>query len=102
MPAFTTIFAGISALSGLKGVNDAKKAQKQQATANAKQDQDAKTIALEAGKLEAQDQGGAAADISLGTSKEDDDLLKKNSTGKGRSGTPIGGLKGSATNIGGL
>tara|TARA_R110002072_G_scaffold108174_6_gene234984 strand:- start:2121 stop:2435 length:315 start_codon:yes stop_codon:yes gene_type:complete len=104
MPAFTTIFAGISALAGLKGVSDAKSAAKRQSAANAKQSRDAKTTALEAGKLESQDQGKEATDISLGTSKSRDELLKKNALAKksGSAGTSVGGLKGKATNIGGL
>jgi hypothetical protein len=103
MPAFTTIFAGISALAGVQGVSDAKSAQKQQAAANKKQAADAKTLQLEAGKLESQDQGLGAADITLGTSKSDDDLLKKNALSKkSGAGNSVGGLSGSATNIGGL
>tara|TARA_B110000037_G_scaffold1619_3_gene1876 strand:- start:10476 stop:10790 length:315 start_codon:yes stop_codon:yes gene_type:complete len=104
MPAFTTIFAGISALAGAKGVRDAKKSQKRQAAANAKQNRDAKTTALEAGKLESQDADAGVADISLGTSKAYDELLKKNALAKksGSAGTSVGGLKGKATNIGGL
>ena len=102
MPAFTTIFAGISALSGAKGVADAKSAAKAQSAANAKQARDAKTLALEAGSLEAQDKGVGAADVVLGTNKKVDELLKADPTSKKKKGTPIGGLKGSPTNIGGL
>lgn len=104
MAAFTTIFAGISALAGLQSTAHAKKAQKRQSAANAKQAADAKTAALEAGKLESQDQGKEAVDISLGTNSDKDDLLKKDAlySKNKKVGSSIGGLKGSATNIGGL
>ena len=101
MAAFTTIFAGISALAGLKGVSDAKSAKRKQAAANKKQ----QTTAQEAAALGAQAQDQAGADIALGTSKASDKLLKDDSTSKlrtGPSGQPIGGLSGRTTNIGGL
>jgi hypothetical protein len=103
MPAFTTIFAGISALAGVKGVSDAKSAAKRQAAANAKQSAAAKTAALEAGKLESQDQGKEAVEISLGTNSAKDELLKDDALySKKKTGSSVGGLKGRATNIGGL
>ena len=99
MPAFTSIMLGISALSGVAGVSNAKKAANQQAAAQKKQ----LTAAQEAASLEAQDPQAAGADVVLGTGSAADKLLKKDSTAKVKSAgaSGVAGLSG-ASNIGGL
>ena len=103
MPAFTSILLGVSALSGVAGVSNAKKQADRQAAAQDRQSKAARTAAQEAASLESQDQGGQTADVVLGTATDADKLLKKNSTGKTRvaGASGVAGLSG-ASNIGGL
>ena len=102
MPAITTYLAAASLGSGLKANLDAKKAEKRQAAAQAKQAAEVATINKEKSLLEAQDTAQLGADVVIGTNKASDKLLKEKSTRKIGKGVKVGGLSTSASSIGGL
>lgn len=102
MPAFTTIFAGLSALGGLAGVSNAQKTANEQKKRLAAQNTAAKEAAAQGAQV-----AGPDAEFVLGTEDAplagkaaSDDLLKKALSKTGA--TKVGGIKGSPTKIGGL
>lgn len=101
MTAFTSIMAGLSALSGAVGVADAREAKDEQKERNRAQ----LTKANQLSALEAQVRG-VDAEVILGAANPSDallaaeDLLKKKSSVKSK--RPGGLAAASATNIGGL
>jgi hypothetical protein len=97
MVAFSSIIMGISALSGIKANQDAKKAARQQADAQRQQ----ATTARERAALEAQGRSTERTDVVLGSM--DSTAGTAAAAGKPKKiGTPVGGILGSGTNIGGL
>ncbi len=101
MTAFTSIMAGLSALSGAVGVADAREAKDDQKERNQAQ----LTKANQLSALEAQARG-VDAEVVLGAVNPSDsllaaeDLLKKKPAAKSK--RPGGLAASSATNIGGL
>lgn len=102
MPLITSILAVASLGLGLKANSDAKKAARRQAAAQKAQADKVATINKEKSLLEGQDTAQAGADITLGTSRASDKLLKEDATKKVGKGPKVGGLSGKANKIGGL
>lgn len=100
MPAFTTIFAGLSALGGLASVNQASKTRDEQKRRLEAQNTAAKEAASQGAQV-----AGPDAEFVLGTQDSAGaaaKLLKAALGGSGKTAASIGGLKGKATKIGGL
>jgi hypothetical protein len=97
MPAFTSLIMGVSALSGIKANRDAKKAAKQQASEQRQQ----ATTARERAALEAQGLSTERTDVVLGSMNSTAGTAAAAGKPK-KTGTPVGGILGSGTNIGGL
>lgn len=100
MPAFTTIFAGLSALGGLNSVNQASKTRDEQRRQLAAQNTAAKEAASQGAQV-----GGPDAEFVLGTQDTAgaaSKLLKTAIGGAGKATTSVGGLTSNATKIGGL
>lgn len=115
MPAFTSIIAGVSALSGIASNVASNKAGKQ-AEAEQKRQQEqqkrdlaasraAATKANERDKLSAQDKSKEFAEVELGSKSTESAKVadkKKKAKESTSAGTKVGGLLGGGSNIGGL